>query len=328
MNISIRKLLLINIFFPLFVIHTDGKAQLCIESTTSNELNNCLEIEMDKRINAYCTEHDIDFKDILLTFNTYLISAGFCTTDSIGIGYNNFFKHLATPIDKTALISSLDSTFLQHIISMFEELSKISIDQIDYIYLNDYMNDVEEKCREDGDLNTLGLSEYCLRKQLVDFTLFGKFYWNFVFLAKVTTRGSFIEEMAAHKEEFEACEKSTYQSFFLFSFSKYPFINRIINGEAIFNHELLDNYGDIIGTNEIFISSEFISDTAPKYIEYIYTPSEELEDVKFIQSGGKILKDEDISDEIKNAFKNSTFLVGAYKNKKVKYCSTKYVRYK
>ena len=315
------------ILFFLFFIQISGNAQLCIDFTTTNELNNCLENEVDRRISAYCAEHNIDFNGTLLAFNTYLVNAGFCTTDSIGAGYNNFYKHISAPIDKTTLISSLDSTLLQHILSMFEELYQISIDQIDYIYLDDYMNDVKEKCREDGFLDALGLSEHCRRKQLIDSTSFSKFYLNVFFLSKVTTIGSFIEEVATYKEEFEAYEKSTYLSLFLFLLSKYPYINRIINGEAIFCYYLLDNYVDVSSPNEIFINAELISETAPNYIHYIYTPSGELEDVKFFQSGGKILKEEKVSEEIKNIFKNSTFTVGIYENKNVKYFGTKFIRY-
>jgi len=96
----------------LLLISVNGKAHLCIEFTTVSEINACFEREVERRLNVFLEENNIDFDAIRHAFHTYLIKLGFCSPDSsVGVCYVNFLSHFAEPTDKTVLVQSLDSVF-------------------------------------------------------------------------------------------------------------------------------------------------------------------------------------------------------------------------
>jgi len=320
------------LLFFLFFIHTNGKAQLCIDFTTSYELDRCFEQEIEKRISAFNTEHGFDFEEIRLAFNTYLVKAGFTTADSIGVGYRNFLRQLYAPVDKTELISTLDSDFLQHLMSMIRNRKLRNIRFLEaewYIYLGrefgDFFDIIEKRCINDNFRDADGkVSETCPLIQIVESTLY---YKHLYLVFDIRVRGHIIPFLLAHKETWakEVYEKPIYQFYYLSLLYEISYLNRIINGEAIFSDDFLDNGKDIEW--RIVVNSEYISGISPIEVSYIYTPTGELKDVSFFSMLGKIEYNE-VCENIRNAFRNSTFIVGIFEGRKVKYAGRKRIDYR
>jgi|GEM_PF-3847422 len=317
------------LLFFLFFIHTNGKAQFCADFTTSYELDRCFEQEIEKRINAFSAEHGIDFEEIQLAFNSYLVKAGFTTADSIGVGYRNFLRQLYAPVDKTELISTLDSDFLQHLMLMVGKLDSVCLDSVRDLYLagrkfSDFIEGIEEKCINEGFQDRFGRAceKKCPWPQLVISTLYFRHFVAF----DDAVEGRIFPWISTHKEMWtkEIYEKPIYQFSYLVFLSLISHLNHIINGEAIFFGDLLDNRRE--RQRRILVDSEQISGTRPNFVAYIYTPSGELQDIRFVVSG-KLLEYDDVCEKLRNGFRNLTFPVGIHNGKEVKYAGWKNIQY-
>jgi hypothetical protein len=204
-------------------------------------------------------EQGIDVDELLRTFNTYLVSSGFCTADSIGVGYVNFLQNLFMPVDKIAVVNAMDSVLLQHAMSQVGLLRGLSPSPLDEVYLADYMEKLVEKCSnfvpsrvgEDEDGNVYEtVSDYaidfnCPFIQLLDTSR--QYYKICKIYDDVLISGDLSPLIMSYKKRFvrKAYEKSIYQFLVLFFISKDLYLDYVIGGEAIFQENFLDNVNEI-----------------------------------------------------------------------------------
>ena len=315
---TISKTLLI---FSLCFISIVGKAQFCMEFTTSYELDRCLQQKTEKRLNAFVEERNIDLEFVLSSFNTYLIALGFANPDAMGAGYVNFLKHLASPTDKTELVNSLDAIILQNIFSSIEKLrnAEFCFWSLSYVYLRDFGED----CIEWDEYylsEPIGISDDCLHlESIVENTLAFRFFYE-VF-QPIIHFGDMSMLITMHEEEMY--NKPIYQFFYLSVLSRFhfPYLSRIINGEAIFLCSFLDNREEFLGNSLIIVDDASpIAKELPVHVNFTFTSSGELEDVEFrCQRTWKILGDKDVSNELREIFKNSNFVIGLHNGQPVTY---------
>ena len=314
----------------MLFVSAKGKAHLCIEFTTVSEINACFEREIERRMNVFFEENNIDFDALRHAFHTYLVKLDFCSPDSsVGVCYVNFIRHFVEPTDKTALVQSLDTAFFQDFMSKIETFSAI-VSEIDtvlrYIYLWhevwEIVSEFSGDYPEDDVLHLIQISQ------------FGDFFshhfgpsWSRTFLTEECI--GFLLRTYRCEKAYKIYDNPIYQFFYLVSLLQYPHTNRVLRGEAIFLWDMLCNWREVQKNVDLVLTNPELH-TETVFVRFIYTPDRVLEDVVFFTVHIKgysdtrsrhvqIFNKTDINPEILNAFFSSHFEVGIHNDQKVPY---------
>ena len=282
---------------------------------TSEEANAFIESKIESRLTPFLEEHDID----LSLFETYLIKVGFATPDSIGAGFVNFLNHLVVPINEDIRFDLLCGDFLEEVVEMIGRLNEFNFWDF---YLLDYILDIMVKCDAmiefrdslyDSEMFHTSDDYNCVFLRQLKNTLF----FDFHEIVGNPMRSRDIIDWLDTRDSIhskEIWERSIYQPVYLYWLSRIPHLHRIMSGEAIFLPYFLDN--GIRGNLIVRVDTPLAAEKTPIYITFVKTASGELEDVEFFDWETSI-KYEDLSEKVREAFKNSYFRIGLFNGEKV-----------